>query len=281
MNIGVHQQFRGLAEAVYDASVNGTNTFQIFIRNNRNCKIRSFTDYDYRQFNHDVLNSDVERYVVHASYALNPASNDEGIVERTTNIIREDMEILSHLARKKCYVLHPGAYKDTERLSAVERLATLLHDLQDTYKGTKICIETMAGQGSQIMARNDEIFYLYKLCRDIPEFSLCVDTCHMFAAGLNPSTLDFMLEKMGPEILGVVHVNGSMSPYGSHVDRHSNLDEGHLSWDTESAYSHLAYLDVLLDKGDYIRQNVPFILETPIAGMDHDLTMLSTFLESR
>ena len=269
MTSGIHPPFRGLSEALVDLP-RYANTFQIFIRNNRNMKMRNFSQAEIDAFNYNLLNSQVCDYVIHASYSMNPASYDERILENSRNAIKEDMELLSKLARRKYYVLHPGAAKDMPDNMAIGMLSETLHKLQPYYRGTKVCLETMAGQGTQLLWNLEQLQMLYEDCKDIPEFAFCIDTCHVFAAGMDVTKLSEWLWSIGSNRIGVVHMNGSQAAAGSRVDRHANLTDGRLPRhvNAQMVYS--------LTKDNC---TVPIILETPEARIEQDYDWLYHWLQ--
>lgn len=265
LNIGIHQSFNGLINMLIDAENIGATTCQCFTRNNRNMKRRTFYKEDVDQFNSYLHRSHITDYVIHASYAMNPASWDSAILERTKTTIREDMQLLSVLHGNKHYVLHPGAYTDNSVRSALDILSETLHELQPTFQGTKVCLETMAGQGTQLLSSIKELRYLYDACKDIPEFRLCVDTCHLFGAGVSvASFIEFMLST-DVQLMDVIHVNNSKTIFGSRVDRHENLRMGLIP------YNDLVNSVVGLH---YINSVAPIILETPELYLVDDFNLL-------
>lgn len=270
MSVGIHQSFYGLATAVSDATYYGFDTFQIFTRNNRNLKSRTFMTDDYVSFNKALRESGITDYVVHAPYAMNPASCDEGIIQRTRDLIKSDMYILSNMEGNKHYVLHPGAYTDYTEEEAMKTLIETLHELKNDFKGTKISVEFMAGQGTQLLCRLDQICWLLQTCCDIPEFELCLDTCHMFGAGLIVehvvSAINLFADKSR---IGVIHVNGSKCAFGSLKDRHDNIGSGLLS--EEELKRQVLFLHD-------VAPTAPIILETPQDKQLFDAAIVQSWL---
>lgn len=272
MSVGIHQSFYGLATAVTDAEYYGFDTFQIFTRNNRNLKGRTFMTDDYVAFNKRLTEAGITDYVIHAPYAMNPASGDPGILQRTIDLIRSDMYVLSNMIGNKHYVLHPGAYTDYSPEGAMATLIDTLHELANDYKGTKIAVELMAGQGTQIMCKLDQICWLLQSCCDIPEFELCLDTCHMYGAGLDPKhVLAAMNMFCGYERIGVIHVNGSKCAFGSYKDRHDNIGSGFLQ-ETVLKRQVLELHEAA--------PNAPIILETPESNLLYDAAIVQSWLTS-
>lgn len=265
MIIGIHQAYDGLPTAFQEAQSMGNNTFQVFIRNNRNLRMRQITDWDFSEFNRLLLKSDMRRYVIHASYVMNPASYDEEIRSKTLRTIVSDMDVLSHVSRNRLYVLHPGASTDNTKEDAMYLLSQMLHEIMPYTSGATICVEMMAGQGTQLLSTVEECMKLHLYCLDLPSLKFCVDTCHVFAAGITLSKLVDMFSKIGIDRLGVIHMNGSEKPFGSRVDRHANLTSGYLKLEDNLA---------MIKELSIMNPDAPIILETPYDGILNDLQIL-------
>ena len=93
--LGIHQTFDGIQGLIFDALSLGADTFQFFVRNNRNLKMRQFHVMDFKYFNEALENSGITTYVLHASYAMNPASIDEDKRQNAARIIKEDLSVLA------------------------------------------------------------------------------------------------------------------------------------------------------------------------------------------
>lgn len=268
--IGMHQQFRGLAESVMDAVELGNNTFQIFTRNNRNMKQRVFLQGDYDAFNWYLEESNITDFVVHAPYVMNPASGDEDLIHRSKELIKGDMYVLNKLEGKVHYVLHPGSYTEYTADECVTNLLQTLEDLQGDYGKVRIAVENMAGQGTQLMSSIDQMGWMLQVCQKIPNFEMCIDTCHAFAAGVPMSQLIAMFNIFGcNDRIGVIHVNDSCATFGSRVDRHANIGRGQMGYDRIKS-------DLLeLTK---VAPDAPIILETPVEFQEDDVRLVKEML---
>ena len=254
MYLGIHQSFTGLDCLVSDAKSIDANTFQFFIRNNRNCSARVFQPWEFAYFNTSLLRSDISNYVLHASYAMNPATYKPELRERTKSIILSDMLLLSKMAGIKKYVLHPGAYTDGSPVQAMDNLISLLHEISDKQLGVQICLETMGGQGTQIMSDLQSIKYVLEGISDLDNVGLCIDTCHYFVAGIINTDLIKFIETLPKDYIGVVHLNGTNNSFGSRVDRHASLFNSKLPVNIVSELISVVYS---------LNNEACFILETP------------------
>ena len=126
----------------------------------------------------------------------------------------------------------------------------------------RILLETMAGKGSEIGSKLEEIKRIIDLVEDKKHIGVCIDTCHLSDAGYNLRDFDSFLNKfdevIGIEKIGCVHVNDSKNDLGSHKDRHENLGYGTIGFKT---LIDIAYNERL--------ENVPKILETPYVDREY------------
>lgn len=257
--IGIHQSFSGFESCVTECKSIGNITFQCFIRNNRNMKQRTFSQLDFQRFNSAVMQNAIDSWVVHASYVMNPASYVDRILDRTIDTIKQDMSILSRLSGEKYYVLHPGAHTDNDRKSALDILVDTMSTLRPYLGNTRICLENMAGQGSQLLVTPDECSYVLDKCEWV---DLCLDTCHMFGAGVMHFDFINMLKKYDRNHLGVIHINDSEANFGTRVDRHANVGYGKIPQ---------KMLEDMITSLHGYNKTAPMILETPGTYIYQDL----------
>lgn len=254
--LGIHQSFDGLQMLAMEAKEIGANTFQCFLRNNRNLKMRSNILGELPYFQTALDQAGITKYVIHAPYVINPASAEPDKQANAERIIHEDLVLLSKLPYTKYYVLHPGSALDIPRTEALLNLfgvimrATCGVDMSSIY----ICLETMAGQGTQLLATPFEVMGIMSMFAPTSHIMVCFDTAHVFAAGYDvEDTLKLMCENMKLPI-GVVHLNQSMTYFGSRVDRHASITAAPANIPIE-VLQHVAF------RADSI--GIPTILETP------------------
>ncbi|MCM1218876.1 MAG: deoxyribonuclease IV [Lachnospiraceae bacterium] len=272
LSIGIHQSFDGLRNALVEAESNGFTAFQMFIRNNRNMKSRTFLQHEFEEYNEKLSTSNILDCVVHAPYAMNPASGSNELRNRTIDMIHSDLNVLSKLDGRVHYVLHPGAYTDWDEDTGMSLLIDTLHKLQPYYRGVKIAVENMAGQGTTLISSLAQLGRLVSECKDIPEFEVCLDTCHLFGSGVTPEQAVGMLNVFNAiDRLGVIHVNDSKCAFASFKDRHTNLGCGYIG--------SVVFEQALLLHN--FAPDAPVILETPEPGLLSDGYKLKEFLENK
>lgn len=252
--LGVHLPLENpLQLTAYNAKELGLDTFQMFIRNNRNMKRRFISESEFNQFNYYGF----KHIVIHAPYAMNPSADDVDARRRYLDFVNSDLLLCSKFNAKVSYVLHPGSCQ-SGRTIAMTNLIDFVRNLKDVPNVT-VCLEYMSGAGSQMLSCYEECLSIAEKCKD--KIRLCLDTCHMFT-----SVSDWqMATAMLLPYTDVVHVNNSMYPKGSRKDRHANLSDGCIPTDDLIKYV----------KGiHYLKPDIPFILETPREGIISDYNML-------
>lgn len=266
MFVGMHQNFDGFENALIEANQHGFNTFQIFIRNNRNMKQRQFTSGDINYFNDIVGNYPKTKMVIHAPYVMNPASCDEEKRSRSEDLIIQDLKLLKHFNIEKYMVIHPGSSTDWTYEQSMEAFRKTIDNIAPYADSTVICFETMAGQGTQLLSELDQIGWYLQMVDNYPNMSMCIDTCHLFGAGMQMKEVLGMVSILGkPKDLGVLHVNNSLKRFNSRVDRHANLTTGLIEYKRL-----LDDIKLVLDK----QPEIPIILETPEGHLLDDTVML-------
>lgn len=237
----------------------GGNIVQLFVDpNKKNTSI-------YKEFK-NKLNEYNMHCVVHASYTINLAINWDKYTWSMNEFISE-IEI-AHNIGAFGIVVHMGKQKELSKEEAYNNMFIgLLHAHNRTlkYNNVRIFLETPAGQGSELCYKIEDMAYFYKklsrhnnqLIKD--RFRICLDTCHIFAAGYDIRTqqtiniyMDTFEELIGIKNIGLIHLNDSKKEIGSRRDRHENIGNGFIG--IEGLQSIAKFFKNL---------NTPIVLETP------------------
>ena len=203
---------------------------------------------------------DYSKVVVHAPYIVNLANDDEVKFNFAVQFLKDELKRCSQLGIKNV-VLHPGSHVgigiDAGICNIARGLNMVLGDVD-----VRILLETMAGKGSEIGSKLEEIKRIIDLVEDKKHIGVCIDTCHLSDAGYNLRDFDSFLNKfdevIGIEKIGCVHVNDSKNDLGSHKDRHENIGFGKIGFDT--------LMGVIYNKR---LENIPKILETPYVDREY------------
>lgn len=258
---GAHMSVAGgLPRAVERARVHRCEALQIFAKNANQWRGRPLPADEIRQFRDDVEAAGLAAVVSHTSYLINLATTDATLRERSREAMGDELDRAEALGLLGA-VLHPGCYTSG---SATEGLALIASNLRDLLEArprgtTMVLLECTAGQGSSLGSRFEELAEIIHLMEGHPRVGVCLDTCHLLAAGYDlttesgyASTFRAFGRTVGLERLRAFHVNDSKKPLGSRVDRHEHIGRGHLGLD---AFRRLV--------NDRRFATMPMLLETP------------------
>ena len=205
-----------------------------------------------------IKSSNIQEVIVHAPYILNLANKDEakqsfGVEVLTTELIR------ASALSAKCIVLHPGNHLGDDPNLAVKRIASNINKVINNTPNisTTIALETMAGKGTEVGITFEQIRQIIDLVDNKERISVCLDTCHIFDGGYDlknkyEEVITQFDKIIGLSKLSVIHLNDSKFGLFSHKDRHANIGQGEIGFDT--------LLKITYDKRF---EHVAKILETP------------------
>lgn len=256
IKLGSHVSFKKplyLVGASADSVANKANTMMIFLGAPQTSKRISVSNYrleDYQKMYSNIIPP--EDIVVHAPYIINNASLVKA--EFANKFLIEEINRMNYIGAKYL-VLHPGSYTTFSRQASIEQLIESLKFVISQTKDVVICIETMAGKGTEIGTTFEEIVYIVESINS-PRVAICLDTCHVWDAGYNLHNYNEFIELLKStrmiNYLKVIHLNDSQNELGSHRDRHANIDQGKIGLETLQKIVHEPLFD-----------NIPIILETP------------------
>ena len=257
--IGSHVSFdkkMGLVGSVKEALSYGANTFMFYTGAPQNTT-RYPINEDLTKEALKIMeenNIDINNVVIHAPYIVNlaNASNKDFAV----SFLSQELKRAKELGIEKV-VLHPGSHVGFGSEIGIKNIAECLNLIPELNE-VNLCLETMAGKGSEIGSTLDEI----KKIMDLVEYPLyvCIDTCHLNDAGYDMGDFDKFLDEfntiIGLDKIKCVHINDSMNPLSSHKDRHQNIGYGTIGFDN---LIKIIYHEKLRD--------IPKILETPYTSL--------------
>lgn len=268
--IGAHLSIsKGLEDVFVQADELGATTLQLFTKSNRQWHAKPLTEDEIDIFKKNHKAHQYMPLVAHASYLINIGSPDDTLAQKSTKALVDELTRCEQLGIQYL-VLHPGAHRDTDIGACLERIADNLKAVFKEAPGdSMILLETMAGQGSTIGSTFQELGTILKAV-DNPRLGVCLDTCHVFAAGYDfttPEGYAALWHEFGKEIgkrhLKVIHMNDSQKPCGSHVDRHCDIGTGAIGKE-----------GFRLIMQDETLTHIPKILETPKESLDDDVRNL-------
>jgi deoxyribonuclease-4 len=234
MWFGAHVPTRGRpAYAVEYALGIGADAFQIFASNPRAWAPPPPLQPDaVRDFREARLAARVGPAFAHSSYLVNIASPDEGFRRRSVDLARRELDAVAELGADGL-VVHAGAGGPGERPVALERAARSVLAMVDDGPGPEVVLELTAGGAGTVASTIPEAAELFEALGRHTRVSLCLDTCHLFAAGEpldDPdgvaATLDRLRRHRLARRLRLVHANDARDPRGSRRDRHTHPGQG-------------------------------------------------------
>ncbi len=270
--LGVHISVAGgLYHAINTAQELDCTAVQIFTHSNRQWEFKLPTQEAVKEFIDAQKNSSVETVVVHASYLMNPASPEQPSRKKALHMLKMELQVCS-LLKVPYLVLHPGSRLDSELKTALKNCADTINQALEITGNAKILLENMAGQGSVIGSTLEELQEIYHHIEQKGRVGFCFDTCHGFAAGYDFTTQEAYTtfwkkfdNLLDIKKLHVIHVNDSLKPFESRVDRHTDIGKGKI---TLEAFK--------LIMNDEKFKKVAKILETPKGlGLEEDKENLS------
>ncbi|MGN1378649.1 MAG: deoxyribonuclease IV [Dorea sp.] len=268
--IGTHMSIaKGLAKTAENVVAMEANTMQIFSRNPRGSTYKEYTDQEIDKFRKIRREHGFGPLLAHAPYTMNLASEKEKVYEFACMVIREDIARMDALEIENM-VFHPGSHTGIGTEAGIRNIIAGLDQAITGNESITVLLETMSGKGTEIGARFEELRAIRDGVRHPERIGICLDTCHVFAAGYDiVHDLDGVIREfdrvLGLEHLRAVHLNDSLEDYGSHKDRHAVIGGGKIGLE--------ALLRVMKHPA---LSGLPFYLETPLddAGHRQEIQML-------
>ena len=238
----------------------GCDCLQIFVKNQRQWSVAPLTEADIEAYRTAEQKTGLFPVVAHATYLLNLASPDASLRRRSIDGLILDLRRCAQLG-VPYLVLHPGAHMGQGVRTGIKRIVRSLDAVHKRTQGinVQILLETTAGQGSSIGHEIEQLGWIISDTRAPDRLGICVDTCHVYAAGYNiadPQGYERLVADLRRHVtlerVKCFHVNDSMRECGSRVDRHEHIGKGKIG---KAGFTHLV--------NDPRFAAVPKILETP------------------
>lgn len=261
MIFGAHESIAG---GTFNAITRGQqatcDTIQMFNKSNSQWRAKTLTSEEVDKFFAAIKETGVTASTSHTSYLINLASPDEALAKKSFDSLKEEME-RCHLLKIPNLVMHPGSHVGTGEEIGMDRIAENLNRLFATLDDNRctLLLETTAGQGSNLGYTFEQLAYIIDRTENSEYLGVCLDTCHVFAAGYPLSdpkeykkTFKQFDDIIGLDRLRIIHMNDSKKEFGSRRDRHEHIGKGHIGLE--------AFRNIVNDKR---LKKIPLILETP------------------
>ncbi len=259
--LGAHLSIAGgAARAVERGKAIGCEALQIFTKNSSQWKGKPLSDEEAGEFKRALVSNQISAAFAHDAYLINLASPEAALLEKSRRAFVDEMERAEKLGLRYL-VLHPGAHLESGEGVGIR---TVAESFDWIFKQTprfqvEVLIETTAGQGSNLGYRFEHIRSILEQTEEAGRLGVCIDTCHLFAAGYDlrtrkgfKETFEAFDRTVGVSRIKAFHLNDSKRPFGSRVDRHEHIGKGFLG---------LEPFRWILNDPRF--QGLPMVLETP------------------
>lgn len=278
MKIGSHVSiYGGLINSAKEAYSYGANTFMVYTGAPQNTKRSPIESLKIKEGQEFMLEKGISDIVVHAPYIINLASYKENIFELAVDFLKLEIERTIAIG-SKYIVVHPGAYTDKNAEYGINRIVEGLNrvledEIMIDEKAPFICLETMAGKGTELGRNFCELSQIINKIERNEKLAVCFDTCHVHDSGYDiVNDFDGVIKEfdglIGLDRLKVLHINGSLNERGSKKDRHANIGAKE---DNQKGKDNIGF-DAIYNivHSNYTKGKI-FILETPWLDKDTNL----------
>ena len=273
--IGSHLSISNGFEAIGKQALEiGANTFQFFTRNPRGGSAKKIEQSDVDALILLMKKHNFSQIIAHAPYTMNLCSSKPETREFALNTLADDLQRMECLPGN-LYNFHPGSHTGQGVEIGISQIINALNAAMFKTMHTTVLLETMAGKGSEVGSRFEELRKIIDGVDLNVKIGVCLDTCHVFDAGydivnnLNGVLCEFD-KIIGIKRLKAIHLNDSMNFLGCHKDRHQKIGQGAIGINAITRIINDSRL-----------KNLPFLLETPndIDGYAYEIKMLKSFVK--
>jgi deoxyribonuclease-4 len=259
--LGAHMSIAGGVHCAVERAISiGCTTMQMFVKNNNQWRGKKLTTEDISTYKKLLRESSIGPVVVHDTYLINLCATNKDILQKSRDALKDELDRCEMLGVEYLN-FHPGSHMGAGEEDGIKRIAeslNLIHEQTSGY-GVKSVIETTAGQGTAIGYRFEHLRQIIDLVEQRERMAVCVDTCHVFAAGYDivtetgyEQTFSEFDSVVGLHRLVAFHVNDAKRERGSRIDRHEHIGKGMIG---------KAGFRLLMNDDRF--KTIPKILETP------------------
>jgi len=259
--LGAHMSIAGgLSLALERGRAVGCSVVQLFVKNQLQWTAKPLTNEDVRLFRRARRTTGIRTVFAHATYLINLATPAEAEWRRAVDAFADELERAETLGLS-FVVIHPGSHKGSGIEAGIRRVVAALDELTVRTRGydVRIVLEDTAGAGNTLGARFEELGAIFDRVKEPKRLGVCLDTCHLFAAGYDirtpggyARTMEACTRTVGTGAVLACHLNDAKAPLGSGLDRHEHIGRGHIGVG--------AFRRLLRDRRF---RRIPMVLETP------------------
>lgn len=266
--LGAHVSINGGIHTAFErATPIGCTTMQVFVKNNNRWHAPALTDEEVLAYARASSDAGIAPVLAHASYLINLCATNPATLKRSRSAFIDELQRCAKLGIK-ALIVHPGAHLGAGEPDGIKRIAESLNIAHEETGNCRVlsAIESTAGQGTVIGYRFEHLKSIIDLVDNKPRMAVCLDTCHLLAAGYDirthkgwEHTMEEFQSVVGMGYLVAVHINDSKKALGSRVDRHEHIGKGHVGLEGFRALMNDSRIAA-----------IPKILETPKSEDMHE-----------
>lgn len=240
VKIGSHVSLSGkkmLLGSVEESIENGANCLMVYTGAPQNTKRRPIDEFRVDEAKELLAKNNIsmDDVIIHAPYIINLANTTKPeVFELAVDFLRQEIKRVEEIGAKYI-VLHPGAHVGAGEEPGLDQIIKGLDMVLTKDQTPIICLETMAGKGSELGTSFEQLAYIINNVKLPDKLGVCLDTCHINDAGYDETDFDKILDEfdkiIGLDKLKVIHVNDSKNSIASHKDRHANIGYGTIGFD--------------------------------------------------
>lgn len=276
--LGAHVSISGgIENSVQRANDLKANGYALFLKNQRQWNAKPYSEKNINGFktNNARLNIDKKQILPHLGYLINPAQSEVDKREKMLDALLDEAQRASQLGLTNLN-LHPGSHLNKiDYQTAINLISESLDYVLELAPDVEFVLETTAGQGSCLGHKFDHLADVISKSKYPGRIFVCIDTCHSFTAGYDirseksyNNTMEEFSKVIGFQKLRGMHLNDSLKPFNSRLDRHASLGKGEIGLN--------AFKFIIEDNRI---DEIPLILETPDASIwKEEIELLRSFI---
>ena len=233
--LGAHMSTSGGVHTAVDRATSiGCTALQVFTKNNNQWNAKPLTDDDIQYYKRKVAEASIAPVVAHDSYLINLCATNPDILKKSRAALIDELTRCEQLGIQLLN-FHPGAHGGTGEEEGIKKIIESLNIAHNETKGFNVLsvVEATAGQGTAIGSRFEHLEKIINGVDEPKRMAVCIDTCHIFAAGYELRTEEGYAKTfrefddvVGLDRLAAFHVNDSKKGFGARVDRHEHIGHG-------------------------------------------------------
>lgn len=262
LQVGAHVSISNGFDAAVDEEVDlGGNVGQIFVGSPQGWNVSEVSSEDAEAFADAHADQQMGPWIVHGTYLINFATPKDDLGEKSVRTVQAELDICEQLSIPY-YTFHPGSHTGAGVGGGIENIGERLSqlDIPDT---TTVLLENTAGKGTSLGKTFEQLDRMVAASnKSYDDIGICLDSCHLYAAGYDFTTDDGLAEmveeldqEVGIDQVEYLHLNDSMHDLGSEKDEHQHIGEGKIG---DDGFRNLINHDAFYD--------LPMVLETPTNG---------------